>query len=96
MSLTVSPLLSERKEDEFDVFEALLETLHKNDETLQEGDIIVISTKYISNSQGRLIDLNNIKTSKEGTDVSKRFQIKAEIAEIILRESDKKIGRAHV
>jgi coenzyme F420-0:L-glutamate ligase len=92
VSLTVSPLFSERKEDAFDVFEALLETLDKNDERLQEGDVIVVSTKYISNSQGRLIDLNNVKTSKEGTEVSKKFQIKAEIAEIILRESDKIFG----
>ena len=89
MSLTVSPLFSERKEDEFDVFKALLETLDKNNEKLQEGDVIVVSTKYISNSQGRLIDLNNVKTSKEGTEISKKFQIKSEIAEVILRESDK-------
>ena len=92
MSLTVSPLYSERKEDEFDVFEALLNTLNKNEQKLQEGDIIVISTKYISNSQGRLIDLNNVKTSREGSEISNRFQIKAEIAEIILRESDKIFG----
>jgi coenzyme F420-0:L-glutamate ligase len=92
MTLTVLSLLSERKEDEFDVFEALLETLNKNNETLQEGDVIVVSTKYISNSQGRLIDLNNIKTSKKGTIVSKKFQLKAEIAEVILRESDKIFG----
>lgn len=92
MSLTVSPLFSERKEDKFDVFEALLETLDKNDERLQEGDVIVVSTKYISNSQGRLIDLVNVKTSKEGTEVSRKFQIKEELAEIILRESDKIFG----
>ncbi|MGI0056779.1 MAG: coenzyme F420-0:L-glutamate ligase, partial [Nitrosarchaeum sp.] len=92
MSLTVSPLFSERKEDEFDVFKALLDTLDKNGKRLQEGDVIVVSTKYISNSQGRLIDLNSIKTSKEGIIISKKFQIKAEIAEVILRESDKIFG----
>jgi len=92
MSLTVSPLVSERKESEFDVFEALLETLEKNNQTLQEGDVVVISTKYISNSQGRLIDLSSVKTSKEGEEISKRFQIKSEIAEVILRESDKIFG----
>jgi len=92
VSLTVSPLVSERKEEEFDVFETLLETLEKNDEKLQDGDVIVISTKFISNSQGRLVDLNTIKASKEGIGVSKKFQMKAEIAEIILRESDKIFG----
>ncbi|EGP93150.1 Cytidine deaminase [Nitrosarchaeum koreense MY1] len=85
-------MVSERKEEEFDVFETLLETLEKNDEKLQDGDVIVISTKFISNSQGRLVDLNTIKASKEGIGVSKKFQMKAEIAEIILRESDKIFG----
>ncbi|CAD6368849.1 Cytidine deaminase [metagenome] len=92
MSLSVSPLISERKESQFDVFEALLDTLEKNNQTLQEGDVVVISTKYISNSQGRLVDLSNVKTSKEGEEVSKKFQIKPEIAEVILRESDKIFG----
>ncbi|MFB5606107.1 MAG: coenzyme F420-0:L-glutamate ligase, partial [Nitrosarchaeum sp.] len=73
MSLTVLPLFSERKEDEFDVFEALLDTLDKNGEKLLEGDVIVISTKYISNSQGRLIDLDKIKISKKGSEISKKF-----------------------
>ena len=92
MPLTVLPLFSERKRDRFDIFEALVETLDKNNERLQEGDVIVISTKYISNAQGRIIDLNNVKASIKGIDVSKKFQIKAEIAEIILRESDKIFG----
>jgi coenzyme F420-0:L-glutamate ligase len=92
MPLTVSPLMSERKENEFDVFEALLDTLEKNNQILQEGDVVVVSTKYISNSQGRLIDLSNVKTSKEGEEISKKFQIRPEIAEVILRESDKIFG----
>jgi len=90
--LTVLPLFSERKRERFDIFEALTETLDKNNERLQEGDVIVISTKYISNAQGRIIDLNNVKASIKGIDISKKFQIKAEIAEIILRESDKIFG----
>jgi coenzyme F420-0:L-glutamate ligase len=92
MALTVSALLSERKNGRFYVFEALLETLEKNKVKLQEGDILVISTKYISNSQGRIVNVNNIKISKKGIEVSKKFQIKPEIAEIILRESDKIFG----
>ena len=92
MALTVSALLSERKNGRFYVFEVLLETLEKNKVKLQEGDILVISTKYISNSQGRIVNVNNIKISKKGIEVSKKFQIKPEIAEIILRESDKIFG----
>ena len=92
MQLTVLPLLAERKNGDFDVFEALFETLEKNNETLQEGDILVISTKYISNSQGRIIDLEKTKTSYESTTVAGKFQLKPEFAEIIIRESDKILG----
>ena len=92
MSLTVFPLLSERKIEMFDVFEALLEALEKNYEKLEEGDIIVISTKYISNSQGRMIDIGKIKTSEQGVDLAKKFQMRTEIAEIVIRESDKIFG----
>jgi coenzyme F420-0:L-glutamate ligase len=92
MSLTVSALLSDRKKGKFDVFDALLETLENNRMTLQEEDVLVISTKYISNSQGRIVNTNNIKVSNNGSEVSKKFQIRPEIAEIILRESDKIFG----
>jgi len=92
MSLTVSALLAYRKIGKFDVFQALLETIEKNKEKLQEGDILVISTKYISNAQGRIVDLKNIKISDEGKEISKKFQLKPEIAEIIFRESDKIFG----
>ena len=92
MSLTVLALLSERKIGKFDVFEALLETLAKNKTELQEGDVLVISTKYISNSQGRLVNVKKTKVSKEGLETSRKFQMKPEIAEIILRETDRIFG----
>ena len=92
MSLTVSALLSERKNGKFDVFEALIETLEKNKINLQENDVLVISTKYISNSQGRIVGTNGIKVSKKGFETSKKFQMKPEISEIVLRETDKIFG----
>ena len=73
MQLTVLPLLAERMENEFDVFEALENTLEKNQTELQEGDIIVISTKYISNSQGRVVDLEKIKASEYGMKIAEEF-----------------------
>ena len=92
MSLTVLPLHSERKIGMFNVFEALLETLDKNQTKLQEKDVLIISTKYISNSQGRIVNTRQIKVSKKGHEISKEFQMKPEIAEIILRETDKIFG----
>ena len=92
MQLTVLPLVSERMEGEFDIFETLLDTLKKNNSKLKEGDVLVISTKFVSNSQGRIIDLKNIKPSEYGKLVSDQFQLKPQIAEVIVRESDKIFG----
>lgn len=92
MSLTVLPLVATRKTEEFDVFEALLEILTNNKKNIQDGDVLVISTKYISNSQGRFVNLGKIKPSKKGIQISQSFKINPQIAEIILRESDKIFG----
>ena len=92
MLLTVFPLSSDKKTERFDGFEALLESLEKNNEKIEDEDIIVISTKYISNSQGRVIDIDKIKTSEQGKNIAKKFLIRPDIAEIILRESDKIFG----
>ena len=92
MQLTVLPLLADRMEEKFNVFEILLKTLEKNNTELEEGDVLVISTKYISNSQGRIVNLESIRTSEEGMNISRKFQLKPEIAEIIIRESDKIFG----
>ena len=92
VQLTVFPLLAERMNTKFDVFETLLKTLENNDVILKEGDVLVVSTKYISNSQGRIVDLEKIIPSEEGMKVSKKYQLKSEIAEIVIRESDKIFG----
>lgn len=92
MSLTVLPLKSERKNKPFDIFSTLMDTLVKNNENLQNGDVIVISTKYVSNSQGRIVELDKVNPSREAVNISNKFHIRNEIAEVILRESDKIFG----
>jgi coenzyme F420-0:L-glutamate ligase len=92
VQLTVLPLLADRMEEKFDIFEVFLETLEKNNTKLQDEDVLVISTKYISNSQGRMMDLKKVRTSYEGEKISEKYQLNPEIAEIIIRESDKIFG----
>ena len=92
MQLTVLPLLADRMNEKFDVFEVFLKTLEKNKTKLEDGDVLVISTKYISNSQGRIVDLENTHVSDEGLDISKKYQLKPEMAEVVIRESDKIFG----
>jgi len=88
MTLTVSAIKAERQTKKFDIFEVMETTLQKNKISLQKGAVWVISSKYVSNSQGRLIDLENVNASIDGIELSEKFQMKPKIAEVIIRESD--------
>ena len=88
MTLTVSAITAKRQNEKFDILEAIESSLQKNKIVLENGDVLVISSKYVSNSQGRLIDLEKVNASRDGMRLSEKFQIKPKIAEVILRESD--------
>ena len=73
MHLTVSPIKAEREEGKFELYKTILDALDKNKIKLEDGDVLVISSKYISNSQGRIIDLESVKPSEKGILLSKKL-----------------------
>ena len=88
MALTVMPIIAKKENGEFDLYEKIIDSLKSSKISLEDGDVLVISSKYVSNAQGRLITLDNVVASKEGIALSKKYQIKPKIAEIVIRESD--------
>jgi len=88
MPLSVHPIQSSLKIDMFDLFESLKSDFKNSNLMPQNGDVIVISSKYVANSQGRHIKYQNVHPSQEAETVATKFHIKQKIAEIILRESD--------
>ena len=88
MTLEVLPVKAVRKQDKFDLYSEIRKLVKENDILLGEGDVIVISSKYISNSQGRVLDRGSIKPSEKANELSKKFSINHELSEVIIRESD--------
>jgi len=88
MSLEVFPVKATKKEGKFDLYNEIKKLVKENDINLMEGDIIVISSKYISNSQGRILNHNSIKLSENANEISKKFSINRKLSEAIIRESD--------
>ncbi len=64
MSLEVFPVKATKKQGKFDLYDEIKKLVEENDIYLKEGDILVISSKYISNSQGRILNHNSIKPSE--------------------------------
>jgi len=88
MSLSVISIKSEKKEPSFDLFNEIVNSMGKNGISIQNGDILVISSKYIATSQDRVLDIDQIKPSEQAGYLSEKFQLEPKVAEVIVRESD--------
>jgi coenzyme F420-0:L-glutamate ligase/coenzyme F420-1:gamma-L-glutamate ligase len=86
--LEVFPISSAIKRRKFDLFESLISSGLK----FRNGDIIVISSKFVSMSEGALLRLGEIKVSKEARIIATRYKMDPKIAEITLSESDYILG----
>ena len=92
MCLSVIPVATRRENTQFDINLAIYAALSKNGLKLDNGDILVISTKYISTAQGRIIHTSTVKPSAKALQISTTYHIRPELSEAILRETDQILG----
>jgi coenzyme F420-0:L-glutamate ligase/coenzyme F420-1:gamma-L-glutamate ligase len=71
----------------------LLESLSQNGLALKSGDILIVKHKIISKSEGRLVDLTEIKPSADSVAWAKRYNLAPRVIELALRESRSVIRR---
>ncbi len=88
--MKIVPIKVSRKQSSFDLYEDLVQS--SKEYILETGDIVVISSKYVANSEGRLLDITKTKPSSDAVTLAKKYQIDTKFAEIILRESDHRFG----
>jgi coenzyme F420-0:L-glutamate ligase len=69
------------KEGRFDLFESLKGFGHKD-------DVLVISSKFVSMSEGAVIDLARIRASKKARLLAAKCHMDEKMVELVLRESD--------
>jgi coenzyme F420-0:L-glutamate ligase len=92
MKLTVIPLTSKKKDGKFSFFDELKKIFHSNKVMIENGDVLVISSKFISISQGRVLKINSSKVSNRARQISKKFNSNEKFMEIVFRESDEILG----
>ncbi len=92
MPLTVLPLESRHMSGRFDMFAELARSLGRRGMRLARGDILVVSTKYASYAEGRIIDVRGVRASAQARRLSGRYGLSREMAELVLRESDRILG----
>lgn len=55
--------------------------------TLEAGDILVVTSKLVSKSEGRFVDLRTVTPSSQALEVAEKTHKDARLVELILRES---------
>jgi len=81
-----------RKEGPFDLVSEIIKAVEENKEDIKEGDILVISSKFVAMSEGSFYNLKDIKVSKEALELSKKVSISPQLAQLILNEADEILG----
>jgi coenzyme F420-0:L-glutamate ligase len=82
--MEILPISISVKKRKFDLFESLILSGLK----FYENDIVVLSSKYVSMSEGSVVNLNKIKASKKARDLALKYHMSSKLAELTLRESD--------
>ena len=92
MKLSVIPLISKKKGGKFSFFNELKKIFHSNNIIIENGDVLVISSKFISISQGRVLKIHGSKVCEKAKQISKKFNSNEKFMEIVFRESDEILG----
>src|SRR5437899_10792335 len=76
-------------DSEFDL-PALTDRLVGDD--LRDGDVLVVSSKFVAISEGRIVSLSSVLPRAEAREVAAKYGFSPQLCELILRESDEIIG----
>ncbi len=78
-----------------DLAEILLDSLAKNDLTLQDDDILVVTQKIVSKAENRLVNLTEVQPSEEAGYYASLTDKDPRLIELILSESQQVLRTRH-
>ena len=92
VAYTVTAARARRQAGAFDLPVEALASLAAAGIGPTDGDIVVVSSKYVSYSQGRLVDMGGVKASEEAAALASEYSMSPALAELVLRESSRIVG----
>jgi coenzyme F420-0:L-glutamate ligase / coenzyme F420-1:gamma-L-glutamate ligase len=78
----ILPIHVKARQGRFDLFASLQGFGYKY------NDIVVISSKFVSMSEGSIVKLKKVKVSKKAKELAAKFYIDVKLAELVLRDSE--------
>jgi len=90
--LTVIPISAPVQDGPFDLIATLKDSLKAAAISLQDGDVLAVSSKYAAIAAGRIVNLADVDASPEARRLADRFQMDGAIAQLVLEEADHIFG----
>ena len=90
--LIVFPVEAPVHYNPFDLYAALEESLAASGESLQDGDVLAVSSKYTAISEGRVVALSAISVTPEAQAIAARYGMNAHMVQLVLQEADHVFG----
>lgn len=91
-ALQVIPIEAPVQSEPFALYDTLQTALDKNQQILQDGDVLAVSSKYVAISENRVINLADITPTAEALALAERFNMDKTIAQLVLQEADHIFG----
>ena len=82
--IILNPIKIKTKRKMFDLFGTIISSKFK----FKANDILVLSSKFVSMSEGSVLDLQKIKPSNKAKEIAKNYQMDPTLVEAVIRESD--------
>lgn len=70
----------------------LINSMKKTEIKLKNGDILVVSSKVVALSEGRIVNYKNVKPSEKAESLAKEYDLEPGFVELVLQEADKTFG----
>jgi len=73
---------------EEDYLEIIFEAMKTQSLTFEDGDILILSEKVVATSEGRIVNLNEVKVSARAKELAKKYYVDERTVELVLQEAD--------
>jgi len=72
--------------------EVILDSVREQQLELENDDVLALTSKIVSYSQGRVVKLGEVKPSAKAKKMAKKYSLEPEFAELLLDEAEKVYG----
>ena len=91
-SLCATPISAPVHDHRFDLTATATTCLSAAEMTLQDGDVLAVSSKYAAIAAGRIFRLADIQPSAKAADMAQRYNIDAAVAQLVIDEAEHIFG----